>query len=140
MRRFYCIGFFWLMVFDTLAQTCFKLAGESAAPLEMDIGWVLRILSSPWAYGALVCYLGSFAAWITLLRYAPLGPAFAASNMELISVTIVSVWLFHEPLNSYKIAGGLLIILGVLFLASEENARHHPKKGHGHAAENTSKA
>ena len=67
-------------------------------------------------------YLGSFISWMTLLKHAPIGPAFAASHLELVSVTLLSVWLFHEPLNSYKVVGGLLIILGVLCLAKNEDA------------------
>ena len=129
MRLFYGIGFLCLMAFDTFAQICFKLAGESAAPLDMSAGWVLRFLASPWSYGALAGYLGTFVIWITLLRYAPIGPAFAASHMELVSVTVLSAWLFHEPINSYKVVGGLLILLGVFCLASEEGRGRHPMAG-----------
>lgn len=122
MRRFYCIGFLSLMVFDTLAQISFKYVGMAAEPLTFSLAWLLRVLESPWAYGALAGYFGSFVTWMTLLRYAPIGPAFAASHLELVSVTILSAWFFHEPLTFHKIAGGLLILLGVLCLAKEEDA------------------
>ncbi len=121
MRRFYIIGFLCLMAFDTLAQISFKYAGMAAAPLEFSPAWMLRVVSSPWAYGAICGYFCSFVTWMTLLRYAPIGPAFAASHLELVSVAILSVWLFHEPLNAHKIAGGLLIVLGVLCLAKDES-------------------
>jgi drug/metabolite transporter (DMT)-like permease len=122
MMRFYCIGFLCLMAFDTTAQICFKFAGMAAEPLEFSPDWLLRVLASPGAYGALACYCCSFFTWMTLLRYAPIGPAFAASHMELVSVTILSALLFHEPLTLPKIAGGLLIVLGVLCLAKDESA------------------
>ena len=122
MMRFYCIGFSCLMVSDATAQICFKLAGMDAAPLELNLAWVLRVLSSPWAYGALAGYLCSFVSWMALLRHAPIGPAFAAAHLELVIVTIVSAWLFHEPLTLLKITGGLLIVLGVICLAMEESA------------------
>jgi len=121
MKRFYLIGFLCLMASDTLAQICFKFAGTAAEPLSFDLDWVLRILASPWSYGALVGYFCSFVSWMTLLRYAPIGPAFAASHLELVTVTIFSVWLFHEPLTLSKVAGGLLIVLGVLCLAKGES-------------------
>lgn len=136
MKRFYCIGFLCLMASDTLAQTCFKLAGTAAQPLEFGPDWVLRILASPWSYGALAGYLCSFVTWMTLLRYAPIGPAFAASHMELISVTLLSACFFHEPLTVSKIVGGLLILLGVLCLAKDESAGAADKDGHAHAAAN----
>lgn len=126
MKRFYILGFLALMTFDTLAQTSFKFTSMHAAPMDFDVAWVLRVFTSPWVYGAFVGYLGSFISWMTLLKHAPIGPAFAASHLELISVTLLSVWLFHEPLNVYKIGGGLLIILGVLCLAKDEGADASP--------------
>ena len=69
----------------------------------------MRLFLNPWLYGAIAGYLGAFVTWMTLLRYAPVGPSFAASHLELISVTLFSVWLFNEPLNAYKILGGVLI-------------------------------
>jgi drug/metabolite transporter (DMT)-like permease len=125
MRRFYLAGFFGLMCFDTLAQISFKYASMQALPLSFDPDWMLRLFSRPWVYGAVVGYLGAFVTWMTLLRYAPVGPSFAASHLELVSVTFFSVWLFHEPLSAGKIIGGILILLGVLCLARSEEQESH---------------
>jgi len=139
MKRFYIIGFLCLMASDTLAQICFKLAGTAAEPLAFDVDWVLRIMTSPWSYGALFGYICSFVSWMTLLRYAPIGPAFAASHLELVTVTILSVWLFHEPLTLSKVAGGLLIVLGVLCLARDESAAAGEEHAHD-AAQSANRA
>ena len=120
MKRFFIIGFLILMSFDTLAQICFKFTAIHADPLDFDMAWFVRVFSHPWVYGAFLGYIGAFVTWMTLLRYAPVGPSFAASHLELISVTALSVWLLNEPLNMYKIAGGVLIVLGVLCLAKSE--------------------
>ena len=120
MKRFYIIGFLILMSFDTLSQISFKYASTQALPLELSPDWLMRLFLNPWRYGAIAGYLGAFVTWMTLLRYAPVGPSFAASHLELISVTLFSVWLFNEPLNAYKILGGVLILLGVLCLAKDE--------------------
>ncbi|GEM_PF-5678615 len=53
MRRLYVIGFPLLMAFDTLAQLCFKYAGDAALPVEANTAWLLRVLSQPWVYGAI---------------------------------------------------------------------------------------
>lgn len=121
MKRFYILGFLALMSFDTLAQICFKYASMHALPLDFDLSWFFRLFSKPWVYGAIFGYLGAFVTWMTLLKRAPVGPSFAASHLELISVTLFSVWLFHEQLNGYKIAGGALILLGVFCLARSES-------------------
>lgn len=120
MRRFIIIGFIVLMSFDTLAQLSFKMASTHAMPLDFDVDWFARLFTKPWVYGAIAGYIGAFITWMTILKHAPVGPSFAASHLELISVTLFSVWLLGEPLNVYKVVGGTLILLGVLCLAKSE--------------------
>ena len=121
MRYFYIVGFCALLSFDTLAQISFKYASIHALPVTFDIPWLIRVFSHPWIYGAFVGYIGAFFTWMTLLKHAPVGPSFAASHLELISVTLLSIWLFNESLTLPKIIGASLIIIGVLFLAKQEN-------------------
>ena len=120
MRYFYIVGFCILLSFDTLAQISFKYASIHALPITFDIPWLSRIFTQPWIYGAFIGYIGAFFTWMTLLKHAPVGPSFAASHLELITVTLFSIWLFNEPLTLPKIIGATLIILGVLFLAKPE--------------------
>ena len=127
-KRFYFIGFFVLLCFDTLTQICMKYAGEQALPVELDTVWLLRVLETVWVYLALGGYLGSFVTWMTLLKYAPVGPAFAASHLEIASVTLLSVWLFNEPLTTNKVLGGVLILLGVVCLAKGQGAAGDDQK------------
>lgn len=120
MKRFYIIGFLVLMAFDTLAQLSFKLAGESALPLEFSAAWLIRVFSQPWIYGAFVGYIGAFFTWMSLLKHAPIGPAFAASHLEIISVLALSYWLFSEPIGWPQIIGCLFIVAGIMCLAVSE--------------------
>lgn len=119
-RRFYITGFLTLLFFDTLTQICMKYAGNVALPMELNLAWAARALKTGYIYLAVGGYLGSFITWITLLKYAPVGPSFAASHLEIVSVTLLSIWLFNEPLTPLKIIGGLCILLGVLCLAKEQ--------------------
>ncbi|MGN6226119.1 MAG: DMT family transporter [Dyella sp.] len=140
MRRFYLIGFALLMAFDTLTQISFKLAGNHALPVEANLAWLLRLFGEPWVYGAVLGYLGAFFTWMSLLKHAPIGPAFAASHLEVISVMALSVWLFHEPLTATKLLGAAAILAGIvcLGLAEREAAPHESPDGSaarsGHAA------
>lgn len=119
-RRFYVIGFLTLMFFDTLTQICMKYTGNAALPMELNLAWAARALKTGYLYLALGGYLGSFITWMTLLKHAPVGPSFATSHLEIISVTILSIWLFNEPLTPLKVTGGLLILLGVMCLAKDQ--------------------
>lgn len=126
MKRFYLIGFLVLMGFDTLAQISFKMAGDSALPLEFSTAWLARVFGQPWIYGAFVGYIGAFFSWMTLLKHAPIGPAFAASHLEIVSVLALSVWLFNERIGWPQILGAVFIVAGIVCLALSETAEPPP--------------
>jgi drug/metabolite transporter (DMT)-like permease len=121
MRRLYLIGFPLLLAFDTLAQLCFKLAGTHALPLEFSLGWLQRLFGQPYVYGSLFGYVGAFFTWMTLLERAPIGPAFAASHLEVVTVLALSAWLLGEPVTGVHLAGAALILAGVVCLARAES-------------------
>lgn len=120
MKRFYLIGFALLLGFDTLNLVCFKLAGTHALPVEMSAAWFARVLSSPWIYGAIAGYIGAFVSWMSLLKHAPIGPAFAASHLEVVSVMALSYWVFNEPVTPTQVIGALAIVAGIVCLAFAE--------------------
>ena len=117
---FLIVGFLALLVFDTFSQICFKEAALQAAPFEVGAAWLLRVIKSPWVYGSVIGSLGAFVSWMTLLRRAPVGPAFAASHLEVVGVMIVSAPLFGETLTRGQMPGAALIIAGVISLAIGE--------------------
>jgi drug/metabolite transporter (DMT)-like permease len=124
-RRFYLFGFGALMLFDTWTQVAFKLAAGQTGKFALAPGWLQAALLSPWIYAAVGGYLGAFATWMTLLRQAPVGPAFAASHLEVVAVLIVSVLFFGEHLAPLQIVGGLCIVLGIVFLSLSESQHGH---------------
>jgi drug/metabolite transporter (DMT)-like permease len=112
MRRFYLIGFLVL-----LAQIGFKLAAVAAAPPQLEVAWLARIATERWIYLAVAGYLGAFVTWMTLLRYAPIGPAFAATHLDIVTVLIVSVMWLGETLSPPQVVGAILILTGIAVLA-----------------------
>ena len=120
LRRFYIVGFATLMVFDALAQLCIKFAGMHALPLEPSAAWLLRVFGQPWVYGALLGYGGAFVTWMTLLQRAPIGPAFAASHLEIVAALGLSAWLLGERIGPLQALGTLMIFAGIVCLAFGE--------------------
>lgn len=120
MKKLYIIGFICLLFFDTLGQTGFKFSAINAQPLNYNITWVVRILTNKWIYITSLSYIGAFLTWMILLKKVPVGPAFAASRLQLISVMLVSVFVFNEELTINRILGAVIIILGIIFLALAE--------------------
>jgi drug/metabolite transporter (DMT)-like permease len=130
MKRFYLFGFLLLMSFDTLAQISFKYAGTQALPVAASVAWLLRVFGQPWIYGALIGYVGAFFTWMALLKHAPIGPAFAASHLEVVSVMALSIWLFGEHLDAARLLGAIAIVAGIVCLGVAEN-RETPAAGAG---------
>jgi drug/metabolite transporter (DMT)-like permease len=120
MRRFYLIGFGLLVMFDTLGQICFKQTAIHAEPLEFSALWLLRVFSAPWVYVAIAGYVATFFTWMTLLKRAPVGPAFAASHLEVVTAMIASIWIFNENITLLRLTGAILIVSGIICLALAE--------------------
>lgn len=126
MKRgwFYLIGFLLLMAFDSVGAISFKYAGMHALPVEANTAWLLRLFGKPWVYGAVIGYVGAFFTWMTLLKHAPIGPAFAASHLEVVSVMLLSVWLFDEHLTLARVLGAIAIVAGIACLGFAESREH----------------
>ncbi len=122
--RFYVSGFALLLAFDTVVQLSFKYAGAHAFPPEANWAWVVRIFGHPWIYIALIGYVGNFFTWMSLLKHAPIGPAFAATHLDVVTVMLASAWLFHEALTPTRLLGAAVIALGIVCLAFAESGAH----------------
>lgn len=127
-KRFYILGFSALMLFDTMTQVSFKLATTHAGAFMPTTTWLWEVFFNPWIYGAVIGYVGSFITWMTLLKHAPVGPAFAASHLEVVTVLAISVLYFGEHLSLMQVLGGLLIVAGIICLSKSE-AEHEPAPG-----------
>jgi len=46
------------------------------------------------------------------------------THLEVVSVTLFSVWLFHEPLTASRIIGAIAIVAGIVCLAFAESGAH----------------
>lgn len=120
MKRFYIFGFALLLAFDTLAQVSFKFAGDNALPAQASVAWIVRLFAEPWIYGAVIGYIGAFFTWMALLKHAPIGPAFAASHLEVVSVMLLSIPLFDEHIGVGQALGAMAIIAGIVCLAMDK--------------------
>lgn len=122
---FYAIGFSVLIAFDTLTQISIKLASTQAGAFSPNLAWLVAVAYNPWLYAAVLGYLGAFVAWMTLLKHAPVGPAFAASHLGLIPVLVISAHYFGEKLSAMQLVGALCIMLGIVFLSVSEAKQPH---------------
>jgi len=100
VNRFILLGFLLLMSIDTASQVCIKLAGNRIGPFEFQATWLARATAEPLIYLVLLFFGCSFVVYITLLKYAPVGPAYAAAHSHIVSVLMVSIFVFGENTKS----------------------------------------
>ena len=127
-RRRIALGFCALVLIDTWTQVAFKLASRQTGEFMMNTRWLTAAAASPLIYVAIAGYAAAFVAWMTLLEHAPVGPAFAASHLEVVTVLIISVPLFGEHLSAAKLAGAVCIVTGIIMLSRSESGA--PRPGH----------
>ncbi len=124
-KRFYILGFSALMLFDTWTQVCFKLASTHAGEFVPTLQWLIQVFHNYWIFGAVAGYVGSFITWMTLLKHAPVGPAFAASHLEVVTVLAISVLYFGERLSLMQVVGAICIVAGIICLSKSEAEHPH---------------
>ena len=122
-RLMIAIGFLLLVSIDTFVQIGFKLAGERTQPVTLDLPWLDRVANEPWILAVIAGYCAAFVVYLTLLEHAPIGPAFAASHMEIVTVTLFSILVFGDVINWVQALGCGAIVAGVVVLATTEG-RH----------------
>jgi len=121
-------GWILFVAVETATQVVFKLAGatldDSAGPAAL----VRHALSTPIVFLGFGLYFLGFLIWITILKDVDLGRAFPMTATIYLATLAAAVFLFHEHLNPTRIAGVLVIIAGVVTLASDEDT-HRPETG-----------
>ncbi|WP_342359520.1 DMT family transporter [Terrarubrum flagellatum] len=123
------IGFATLLLFETLAQIGFKLVAERTSPVAPDAAFLARLVSEPWTAILALAFAATFVTYMTLLRDAPVGPLFAASHLDIVTVALVSVPFFGERLSAIQLVGCVAICVGVVILATAEGRRGESQGG-----------
>ncbi len=119
----FLLGFFALVIFDTMGQVGFKITGQATGVVEFDLDWARLVLAQPAFYVIVSAYILAFFTYMSLMKQAPVGPLFAAAHLELVTVTVLSWMWFGERFSLIQIAGCLCIIGGVVMLGVTETAQ-----------------
>jgi multidrug transporter EmrE-like cation transporter len=134
LKRSILLGFLLLLSFDTFAQVGIKFAGERIGETALS-EWLRRIPREPLIYFVLLSYGGAFATYVSLLKSAPVGPAYAAAHGHIVTVLIASMAIFGERLSALQVLGVAAILGGVFVLAWTESGEPQPPPkspvGHG---------
>jgi multidrug transporter EmrE-like cation transporter len=116
----------WLLLFSVLLSSFAQIAlkgGMSSASVTMasqgGLGWAMvrAVAFNPYVLVGLTLYFASAVVWLFVLAKLDVSLAYPFVGLGFV-VTMLLAWLVHgEALTSARIAGTLLVSLGVLVLA-----------------------
>ena len=118
----------WLLfiAIETATQVTFKYAGGTLDDSSGLGQMALRAAHTPLVLLGFALYFLGFLIWLTILKDIDLGRAFPMTAVIYVSTLIAAVTLFHEHLNPLRIAGVLVIAIGVALLASDTSKEQKP--------------
>ncbi|ATA61465.1 EamA family transporter [Geobacillus stearothermophilus] len=80
---------------------------------EPDVLSIIKLLLSPWILLGLIIYGAATVVWLFILSRVPLSIAYPLQSTAYVLAVVGAYVLFGEPLSWVKIAGVILIMLGV---------------------------
>lgn len=104
----------WLanVVLDTVGQLAFKAAAGDPAAGDGIARW-RYMLSRPWIWLGVGCYVAEFLVWIAFLSLLPLSRAILLGSINIVAIMLAGRLLFGERLTRLRVAGMFLVTLGV---------------------------
>jgi multidrug transporter EmrE-like cation transporter len=122
VRVLFLAGLLALVCFDTAGQLGFKFMAEAAGPAVADVTWVRTVVTSPAFMVTVAAYIGAFFVYMLLVRRVAIGPLFAASHLELVTITAIAMSYFDERFSLVQALGCAVILAGIVVLGFTESA------------------
>lgn len=112
-------GWLLFIAVETATQVTFKYAGAALDDSHGLARMAMGALQTPVVLLGFLLYFLGFLIWLTILKDIDLGRAFPMTAVIYVSTLVAAVTLFHEHLNALRIAGVVVIAVGVALLASD---------------------
>lgn len=94
-----------------------NLAGALPPNLHDKILFLVGLVFKPWMVIALCAGFAGTLCWMVALTKLQLSQAYPFTAITFVMVSLGGAWLFSEPLTLGRIAGAILIALGIILTA-----------------------
>lgn len=78
---------------------------------------IVTLLLKPWVISGFVAAFAASLCWMAAISRLPLSKAYPFMSFNFVLVALMASVLFREHLDGYKIAGTLIIVVGVMVLS-----------------------
>lgn len=110
-----------LWVLDVLVDTAGQLAFKAAAGDPHAGDGVARwrhMLARPWIWIGWACYLFEFLVWTAFLSLVPLSRGVLLGSINIVIIMLAGRLLFREHMTRARVAGILLVGVGVAIVGA----------------------
>jgi drug/metabolite transporter (DMT)-like permease len=121
------MGFFFIaltIAFTVYGQLIIKwqvnLAGAFPEPLDEKAWFIFRLLLNPWVISSFAAAFIASLCWMAAMTQFELSFAYPFMSMSFVIVMVLSFLFMGEKFSWYKVAGTLVIILG-LFIVTRDS-------------------
>jgi multidrug transporter EmrE-like cation transporter len=94
------------------------LAGQAAGGIDGKISFLLHTLGDPWTLSGLAAAFVASLFWILALSKLELSQAYPFTAASIVLVLMSSIAIFGESPNAGKIAGTLIVAVGIIVVAA----------------------
>lgn len=114
--------FVMILIWDTGAQLLLKIGLSAHGELPVHawrpaLGYFSALALEPLIWLALLFLVLAFLTWLAIIARVDLSKAHPATSFSYVTVGIASAVFLHESINAMKLAGILLIVVGVFLVA-----------------------
>ena len=97
---------------DSGGQLAFKAAASEPGHRNGTQRWRF-MLARPWLWVGIACYVAEFLVWLAFLSLVPLSDGVLLGSINIVAIMILGRVLFREKLAPMRVAGIVLVSVGV---------------------------
>lgn len=108
-----------------------KILLNAAAHLLLKVGAAkggggAGAMTNAWTWVAITAYVVAFVNWLYVLRFLPVGPAFAVTNIVHVIVPLAAWGFLGESIPLTRWAGIAIVLAGVIMVAQSLGRAEEP--------------
>ncbi|GAB4066703.1 EamA family transporter [Ancylobacter sonchi] len=107
------------LLVDTGTQIAFEATSRAIGDMPISPAFLQAVAQSPASWVAALLYFATYASWILILKYCPLGKAFPLTTLSYVTVPLASWLIFGEGVGLVPALGIALILAGVWLIGPE---------------------
>lgn len=125
MKTYFLVSIFLILVSVSLAaigQLCLKVGmnqvgvlGENL--LKQPFVIILKVITNYQILVGLLLYALSAFSWLIVLSRVDLSFAYPFVGLSYVIVVLLAFLFLKEPLNLYRVAGSIIILVGLIIIA-----------------------